>query len=306
MKRILILSLAVILILGMASTGTFGLFSDTETSVGNTFTAWVEEGCACYGFNVSDITQSNRRIFTYDVSDSSASFISFFDLDDTNSDPSGVASVGDYIYVSDWSGKKVYKYDCCGNLLGVSKDLKRSGSSIANPSGLAIDGDDMWVVAYGQGIIIYHYSLSAAFSAGDEIDADLQIPYHEDNTSPSGLAINSADGYLYVPDIGENRFYRYDYLNYDPNNPPDSLATVSKILVDTSSIPLYRPAGAMFDGTHLWIVDNRLANNVNRAYKYDIDTLFPGSDTETENALWEFDLYDDPNSNNDNIGSTGI
>ena len=45
MKKVLILSLALILLLGMASYGTFGLFSDTETSTSNTFTAWVEEPC---------------------------------------------------------------------------------------------------------------------------------------------------------------------------------------------------------------------------------------------------------------------
>ena len=40
-KKVLILSLALILLLGIAAHGTFGFFSDTETSSGNTFTAWV-------------------------------------------------------------------------------------------------------------------------------------------------------------------------------------------------------------------------------------------------------------------------
>ena len=42
MKKVLILSLALVLLLGIAAHGTFGYFSDTETSTGNTFTAWVE------------------------------------------------------------------------------------------------------------------------------------------------------------------------------------------------------------------------------------------------------------------------
>jgi len=42
-KKVLILSLALVLLLGVAANGTFGLFSDAETSTGNTFTAWVEE-----------------------------------------------------------------------------------------------------------------------------------------------------------------------------------------------------------------------------------------------------------------------
>ncbi len=42
MKKVLILSLALVLLLGVAANGTFGLFSDAETSTGNAFTAWVE------------------------------------------------------------------------------------------------------------------------------------------------------------------------------------------------------------------------------------------------------------------------
>ncbi len=40
MKKVLILSLALILLLGMTSYGTFAYFSDTETSAGNTFKGW--------------------------------------------------------------------------------------------------------------------------------------------------------------------------------------------------------------------------------------------------------------------------
>ncbi|GAI20968.1 unnamed protein product, partial [marine sediment metagenome] len=42
MRKILVLSLALILLLGIMSGGTSSYFSDTETSAGNTFTAWVE------------------------------------------------------------------------------------------------------------------------------------------------------------------------------------------------------------------------------------------------------------------------
>jgi len=43
MKKVLVLSLALVLLLGIMSNGTSSYFSDTETSAGNTFTAWV--GC---------------------------------------------------------------------------------------------------------------------------------------------------------------------------------------------------------------------------------------------------------------------
>jgi len=41
-KKVLILALALVLLVGIVAHGTFGYFSDTETSEGNTFTAWVE------------------------------------------------------------------------------------------------------------------------------------------------------------------------------------------------------------------------------------------------------------------------
>ncbi|MBA7601485.1 hypothetical protein ES703_08560 [subsurface metagenome] len=43
MRKVLVLSLALILLLGIMSGGTSSYFSDTETSAGNTFTAWI--GC---------------------------------------------------------------------------------------------------------------------------------------------------------------------------------------------------------------------------------------------------------------------
>jgi len=40
MKKVLLLVLTLVLVLGMAGSGTFSLFSDTEASLGNTITAW--------------------------------------------------------------------------------------------------------------------------------------------------------------------------------------------------------------------------------------------------------------------------
>ena len=42
MKRIVSLLLVLLILMGMALSGTLAFFSDTETSTGNTFTAWVE------------------------------------------------------------------------------------------------------------------------------------------------------------------------------------------------------------------------------------------------------------------------
>ena len=293
MKKVLVLSLALILLLGITGHGTSSYFSDTETSTGNTFTAWVEE-CVCYGFNVSDFKGNDRRIFTYDVPDSSASFIGFFDLDADNGHPSGVASFADSIYVLDQSDKQVYQYDCCGTLLEVSGELLPSaGNSIANPVGLAIDGDELWVVSANDKMI-YLYSLSAAFSgSGDPVrsDGNREITLVDANTGAAGLAIDST--YLYVVDYDnpskETRFYRYLKA--------DGSVTVSKVLLEkNTNNELQSPAGAMFDGTSLWVVDS----GTNKAYRYDnVASLFPG-DSNTVKADWEFDL----DSNNSN--ATGV
>ncbi|GAG11266.1 unnamed protein product, partial [marine sediment metagenome] len=64
MRKVIILSLALILILGIMGYGTSSYFSDTETSAGNTFTAWVEE-CVCSMFNVSD--EKDNMLYGYDA-----------------------------------------------------------------------------------------------------------------------------------------------------------------------------------------------------------------------------------------------
>jgi len=80
-KKVLILALALVLLLGMVAHGTFGLFSDTETSAGNTFTAWVEE-VVCAKFNVAD--KGNSKIYKYD---DSGAFVASFDLSGDSKSP---------------------------------------------------------------------------------------------------------------------------------------------------------------------------------------------------------------------------
>ena len=77
-----------------------------------------------------------------------------FTLDNNNKKPSGADSTEDYYYVLDQADKRVYRYTYCGDLASVSGRLMRMDgiSSIGNPSGLAIDGDIMWVVVQGPDI----------------------------------------------------------------------------------------------------------------------------------------------------------
>lgn len=279
MKKVLILALALVLLLGMAAHGTFGLFSDTETSAGNTFTAWVEE-VACVKFNVSD--KSDTKIYKYD---DSGDFVASFDLSGGSGSPVGVAAVGGYIYVLDHPDHKVYKYTCSGDLMDVSKKLLKSGGSgLGNPGGLAIDiiAGEMWVLS-GNKKNIYYYPLGVAFPDGGDLNAAREIALDTANQGAVGLAIDST--YLYVLDYDnpskDTRFYRYLRA--------DGSITVSKVLkesVASGGGDLDSPAGAMFDGvggTWLWVVDS----GTNKMYQYNIADLFGSG---TINATSEFAL----------------
>ena len=275
MKKVLILALALIFLLGIAARGTFGFFSDPETSAGNTFTAWVEE-VVCAKFNVSD--KGNSKIYKYDYPP--RTFVGSFDLSGDSGFPVGVAAVGDYIYVLDHPDHKVYKYTCSGTCVGVSKDLLKLGgpSSIGLSQGLAIYGTQMWVVS-GNDKNIYQYPLSAVFPGPGTLNAAQEIALDKGNKGAEALAIDS--NYLYVLDYDtsgkETRFYRYPY-------PAGTPVTVSKVLLEyTSNNKLQSPAGAMLDGTSLWVVDS----GTDKMYEYNIADLFGSG---TINATSEFAL----------------
>ena len=251
MKRVLILlSLALILFLGITSSGTVGLFNDTETSVGNQFTAWIQEYPPAK-FHVTDNGTTINRLFTYDTNGDLIPSLSF-NLASGNNYPSGAATVGNEIYVLDQAGKKIYKYSHDGVLLAVSKRLLKpdGNSALSNARGLAIDGNEMWVTRYGPGTpILFGYSLSVAFDgSGDDITpSDNITPPIPGNTEPTGLAIDET--YLYVLDYVDARIYGYDRDN-------NSVRFVSQELRTNNGLELVSPNGLMCDGSSIWVVDS--------------------------------------------------
>ena len=247
-----------------------------------------EEG-TCEKFNVSDFSGNSRKIFKYDAFGNPGGS---FDLHTDNGSPSGVYSSTDSLYVLDQPDSQVYHYDCCGVLIERSRRLDYDGKSIGNPEGLAIDiaAGEMWVVA-DTNKSIYKYSLSAAFpDTGTPLNAIGVISLNTNVKKIRGLAIDSS--YLYVLDYStsakETRFYRYLKA--------DGSVTVSKVLMEHDGVnALSSPAGAMFDGTSLWVVDS----GTDMVYQYDLDDLFDGGGP-TLDATWEFSL----DSTNDK--ATGI
>ncbi len=270
-KKVLILSLALILLLGIAAHGTFGFFSDTETSTGNTFTAWT---AGPPKFFVSD--KGDNKIYKYDAS---GNFVGSFDLSGINTSPSGVAVDGGDVYVLDQSDKQVYWYDSSGALQGVSTTLLRStgGASLGNPGGLAIYDDihdEMWVVDFGPNKI-FGYVLSNVFPGDGSLNASWEIELDmPSNQQATGLAIDSSS--LYVLDSADHQFYQYLKI--------DGSVTVSKVLKESDGDPLQNPAGTVLDGTSLWVVDS----GTDKMYEYDIGSLFP--DGGSLNAAFEFAL----------------
>jgi len=271
-KKVLILALALVLLLGIAARGTFGLFSDTETSSGNTFTAWT---AGPPKFFVAD--DGDNKIYKYDAS---GNLVGSFDLLSVNTRPSGVAVDGDDVYVLDQSGKKVYHYDSSGTYIEVSTTLLRSGTggaSLGNPGGLAIYDDihdEMWVVDFGPNKI-FGYVLSNVFPGDGSLNASWEIALDKDNKLATGLAIDST--YLYVLDSANHQFYRY--------LKSDGSVTVSKVLKDTTGNPLQNPAGTVLDGTSLWVADS----GTDKMYEYNLTELFDGIGA-TLNAAFEFAL----------------
>ena len=280
MKKVLVLSLALILLLGITGHGTSSYFSDTETSTGNTFTAWVEE-CVCSMFNVSNNKGNPDNIFKYDAS---GTLVDSFDLSAINTSSQGVASTDDYIYVLDLADKQVHRYGCCGSDEGVSRRLDTiAGSSIGNPDGLAIysANDEMWVVSANDKKI-YGYSLSDAFpDDGTTLAPTQEITLDDGNTGAAGLAIDS--DYLYVLDDDKVGGQSVDVLYRYPKSA--GAVTVSKVLLDTASNPLQNPSGAMIDGTSIWVVDR----GTGMMYEYNLTELFDGIGT-TLDAASEFPL----------------
>lgn len=287
MRKVIILSLALIILLGIMSHGTSSYFSDTETSAGNTFTAWTTGPPK---FCVSD--KGDNMLYKYDAS---GNLVGTTDLAQTNSFPSGVSCTHDasgYLedaYVLDQSDKGTYLYIAAAGTPAVSRTfLTIAGSGIGNPKGLAIDGDDIWVVSWGADNL-YRYSLTAAFSGTGDINALQEIPLDVDNVNSAGLAIDS--NFLYVLDSTDHQFYRYPRSG--------GTATVSKVLMDENGNniggPPGDPAGAMLDGTSLWVADN----GTNKMYEYNLTELFNGIGT-TLNAASQFDL------DSDNSDASGV
>jgi hypothetical protein len=308
MKRIIVLSLALVLLLAIAGSGTFGSFDDTELSTDNQLIMQWEVTIPGFFYVTNDGTTDNGgedKLFVYDATGTLISDLSFL-LAGTNSTPSGAATANGDIYVLDQLEQRVYRYPSGGGTPQISKYLKKDGTSaLSNARGLAISGNELLVTRYAVNTpILYCYSLTDAFAGPGDITPLTSIPPPiEGNKHPTGLAID--DNYLYVLDGNDMMVYAY---------PRGTMTTplVSKVLKEIDGDPLLDPTGAMCDGSSLWVVDR----GTDKVYEYSLYSLFMESesieapvDVETIEsviyipsvlAAWEFPLV----AENDN--ATGM
>jgi len=217
------------------------------------------------------VPDKNSNVYKYDAAGLP---VSRFGLSGGNDDPSGAAVAGHTVYVLDKQDKRVYRYTDVGGAPQVSKLLKQAtGGDLSKPTGLALDGDQLWLVDNSKKMIL-RYSLASAFSGTGNLNALQQIAFRAGNGSAQGLAIDST--FLYVLDDNNKQFYRYPRAG--------GSGTASKILRTVNGKNLGAPAGAMFDGTSLWVVDQAGA----KVLQYASGSLFSG--TGSLNAASQFAL----------------
>ncbi|MES2848977.1 MAG: T9SS type A sorting domain-containing protein [Bacteroidota bacterium] len=230
-------------------------------------------------FSVVDI--NTDKAYKYDPTFNLISATSFVA---NNSDANDEVASGVNSYVLDKGDKQIYRYI---GVTAISKVLKtNTGASLNTPSGMAIDGDTVWVVDAGLKAI-YRYYLPAAFSGAGNLNADKVIALTGNNGNAEGLAVDAGNlaGYLYVLDNADKQFYRYRRSG--------GAGTASKVLKDVAGSSLSNPSGAALSGADMWIVDN----GKDKAYKYALGSLFGAGNL---NAASEFALFAQ------NLNATGI
>ncbi len=155
-----------------------------------------------------------------------------------NSDAWGVASNETYLWVSDWAGKAVYRYDLNGAYTGVSW----SASAVPAPRGICSNGSDSWIVSYTEGV--YHFTSNGTF-------LDSWTP-----TGVSGPISCATDNInIWVADLNEgSQIYKYTMTGSSVSN------------FDTSTAGMSAIRGITTDGNFIWAIDT----DDNAVYKFNM------------------------------------
>lgn len=214
-----------------------------------------------------------ERMYLYRASGAPWTPTSSWALHSSNDDADGVAAVGTTVYVLDSDDERIYQYSSAGVYQATSRRLRDTGgSSLGTPTGLAIDGGDLWIVEDRGGSSdtrLLRYSLDEAFGGTTDLRAAASKNAHSSNDDPTGLAIDS--NWLYVTDDSDDIVYRYSRSG--------SGVDTSKTLYDRSGTSsgdrIDDPQGAAVVNGKLWVVNDDGSSS--RAFEYNLSSLFPGS-----------------------------
>lgn len=228
------------------------------------------KGLDAASFLVADA--QDKRIYGYDAS---GLLVGELALDPRNGSPSGIVDDGDIVYVLDRVDKLIYRYNKEGFLEDISAELRRlDGGGLSIPAGLAIQGDEAWVVDRGR-VRLFRYSLSHAFLESRRIRALEEVSLQPANIRATGLAIDPA--WLYVLDESDRQIYRYARWGSGSRD-------VSSILRQSSGGSLGAPSGVAVTDGAVFVTDR----GRDEFLEYDPADLFAQTGPPQE------DGYDDP------------
>ena len=132
----------------------------------------------------------------------------FIELSSLNTDPVGLTSDGDTIWVADSDDEKLYAYDLLGKHRIWGKDIPLVSEN-SDPAGIWSDGEFVWVMDI-EDLNVYVYNLDT----GDrEIDLEFRpVPANED----LGAGITGHQDRIWLLDTDDEKLFAYRKVNTPP------------------------------------------------------------------------------------------
>ena len=175
-----------------------------------------------------------------------------------NTDPTGIWSNGNTMWVADYADDKIYAYKMPAMSRYSSKDIPLFADN-TNPWGIWSNGNTMWVANYG-GDKIYAYDISTRSHVPTK-DLTLAVA----NGDPTGIWSNGNT--MWVLDYVDNKIYAYD------------ISTRSHVPTKDFTLPAAGnniPWIIWSDRTTIWVVDSTAGKIY--AYKMSDKSRVPSKD----------------------------
>ena len=171
----------------------------------------------------------------------------------------GITIDGDDLYVL--VQFKIYRVNRnTGLRVGVNPVLTLDIDTIGNPTGIAVNGDAMWIVDVG-GARVYEYQISTGALRNDyALDAA--------NATPSGLWIDTVRNVAFIPNEQDNTIYAYNTGDFS-RRADDDITTPRPNSDSSNLITGIAGLNVGSSGSIIWAVFN---DNTYRNY-----TVFDGS-----------------------------